>query len=266
MDSSRKKTTDSLMSDEKAEEEEVVEQIPLASKEDSLASSGEGGGEGVAKEEEMGRAEGREEGVAKDEEEGMVKEDVTEQKEGVATEEGKGEEGVAKEGEEGVAEEKREQEGDEKVTVEDQVAEVRTGEGAEADHSVKNGSQTFSPGGGGGLSSSESEQGSKGHPHQPSCSSTDELLAIMGVEAPNRTPHPAHTSQTTSESSVDNLLSEHPCFLHLRVSHKCSAAHTYTPVNMVIGIDIPQNQVFQPPRGVIQQVRTTFCFAVAERW
>ena len=147
-------------------------------------------------------------------------------------------------------------------------SEVRTGKDSEHDQLLSSGSHTFSPvhGSDGGISGSETERGTRGHPnHQPSCSSTDELLAIMGAEQPSQHSHPDHISQSTSESSGDNnilQLSENLCFLHLRVSHKSSAAHTYTPVNMAMGIDIPQNQ---PPRGFIQQVKSNFCFAVEER-
>ena len=92
-------------------------------------------------------------------------------------------------------------------------------------------------------------------------SSADELLAIMGGMHPQK----RDSFCTVSESSGESLLSEHPCFLHIRVSHKCSAAHTYTPLNRSIGIDIPHNKLLSPAKGTLQQVKTIFCFAVAEK-
>ena len=238
----------------------------------------EGGEEGVTREggEEGVAREGGEEGVTrKGGEEGVAREGG---EEGVAREDGEeaetvenGEVGVAnatkEEEEEGVVEEKREQDSIEEVVVAESI-EGRTGQESGSGGLVASGSQTFPTGAGDTVSVSGSEGAGRGHPnHQPSCSSTDELLAIMGMDTTHRIPHPAHASQTVSESSGDNsfLLAEQPCFLHLKVSHKCSAAHTYTPVNFAVGIDIPQSKAYQPPRGFLQQVRTTFCFAVAEK-
>ncbi len=103
--------------------------------------------------------------------------------------------------------------------------------------------------------------------HQPSqshsASSTDELLAIMGAESSSSLPIQSQPSHTNSECSTESL-SDHPCFLHVRVSHKSCASHTYTPINRAVGIDIPGNNPFSPTRGILQQVKTMFCFAVAE--
>lgn len=74
------------------------------------------------------------------------------------------------------------------------------------------------------------------------------------------------TSHQNSECSVDSLLSDRAYFLHLRVSHKSCAAYTYTPLNRPVGIDIPSNSTFfTSKKSFIQQVRTVFCFAIAER-
>ena len=100
-------------------------------------------------------------------------------------------------------------------------------------------------------------------PHE---NSTDELLAIMGAEQPPTDSQlwgSSHT-HTNSESSTDSLLSDQPCFLHIKVSNKSTAAHTYTPLNRPVGIDIPQNRPLLPKQGLVQ-VKTTFSFAVAEQ-
>lgn len=89
--------------------------------------------------------------------------------------------------------------------------------------------------------------------------STDELLAIMGASSPPQ-------RNSFSESSSDSLLSDFPCFLHIRVSHKSCASHVYVPINSSVGIDIPRDRQFlSPTKGTVQQVKTTFCFAVAEK-
>jgi hypothetical protein len=95
-------------------------------------------------------------------------------------------------------------------------------------------------------------------------SSADDMLAIMGAEGTAHLKKLSSHTSIESSSSADSLLSEHPCFLHLRVSQRCSAAHTYTPLNRAVGVDIP-NKLLSPAKGTLQQVRLNFCFAVAER-
>lgn len=95
-------------------------------------------------------------------------------------------------------------------------------------------------------------------------SSTEEMLAIMGVDGAHPRKLSSHIS-VESSSSADSLLSDHPCFLHIRVSQNCSAAHTYTPLNRAVGVDIPHKSVNSPALATVQQVKTVFCFAVAER-
>lgn len=98
--------------------------------------------------------------------------------------------------------------------------------------------------------------------------SHEELLAILGhADSPSMASHRESSTHTTSEGSVggdSNLLSDQPRFLHVRVSHKCSAAHTYLPLNRGLGIDIPYSDMLNPNKSLLQQVKTTFCFAVAE--
>lgn len=113
------------------------------------------------------------------------------------------------------------------------------------------------------VSGQESSGDSQGElPHLQS--SHEELLAIMGNTDSSRLTVHRGSSHTTSEYSGDSFLLEQPCFLHIRVSHKCSAAHTYTPLNRGVAIDIPHGEVFYSNKALLQQVKTTFCFAVAE--
>lgn len=112
------------------------------------------------------------------------------------------------------------------------------------------------------LSSSDSQGDGLLRAHKRHQSGADEMLAIMGADTATYRKLSSHDTSESS-SSADSLLSDHPCFLHVRVSHKCSAAHTYTPLNRAVGIDIPHN--LASPKGTLQQVKTAFCFAVAER-
>ena len=73
------------------------------------------------------------------------------------------------------------------------------------------------------------------------------------------------SSNPNSESSVDSLLADKSYFLHVRVSHKSCAAYTYTPLNRPVGIDIPSRTFYTSQRSFVQQVRTVFCFTIAEQ-
>lgn len=119
-------------------------------------------------------------------------------------------------------------------------------------------------------SSSHKETGSGGEsegtgdPPPPHQTSNEELLAIMGAVCPGEDAC-RNSTHTGSEYSGDSILSDLPCFLHIKVSQKCSAAHTYTPLNRGVGIDIPHGAVLSPSKSLVQQVKTLFCFAVAEK-
>ena len=91
--------------------------------------------------------------------------------------------------------------------------------------------------------------------------SADEMLAIMGAGSTTK-DGTRNYNHSISESSVDTFFPGNVCFLHIRVSHKSHATHTYTPLNHPIGIDIPQ-KILSP--STFQQVKTLFCFAVAEQ-
>ena len=73
------------------------------------------------------------------------------------------------------------------------------------------------------------------------------------------------SSHHDSEISIDSLFSDHAYFLHVRVSHKSCAAYAYTPLNRPVGIDIPYNSFLSSKNNLVQQVKTVFCFAIAER-
>lgn len=117
----------------------------------------------------------------------------------------------------------------------------------------------------------ESSAGSQGEVHLPGegplprlQSSNEELLAIMGNSDSPRVDFRRDSSHTASEYSGDSFLSDLPCFLHIRLSHKSSATHTYTPLNLAVGIDIPHGDALSANKALVQKVQTTFCFAVAD--
>lgn len=74
------------------------------------------------------------------------------------------------------------------------------------------------------------------------------------------------SSHKISECSVDSLLADRAYFLHIRVSSKSCASYAYIPLNRPVGIDIPAKNPFLPSRqSSIHQVKTAFCFAVAQK-
>lgn len=206
-----------------------------------------------------GEREGEKEVVEEKEGEREVMEEKEEEREVMGEKEGEGQVEVREVGEELTESYAKSSDGDDSDT----------GDAGNADNNGEDDKSTQSPA---RVSASDSHGVTGGvlihprhsHPQAQLQESAEELLAIMGAGSPDAEVH-ANVSKTTSESSVDSfLLSDHPCFLHLRVSHKCSAAHTYIPVNRPVGIDIPHNQFISPNRSLVQQVKTTFCFAVAD--
>lgn len=111
--------------------------------------------------------------------------------------------------------------------------------------------------------------------------STEDMLAIMGAAEPIQSPHSSQNSESSeSVVSLDALLADSPYFLHIYVNPKSLHAHTYTPVNSSVGIDIPRSRSSEdknaligdhtkktrslsPP--VVHHVRNQFCFAIVDK-
>ena len=93
----------------------------------------------------------------------------------------------------------------------------------------------------------------------PQSSEGNPLQNSEGVEQCQSDP-------TTSCESCEHLKSNEPVFLHVHVQPKPGTTYTYIPVNSSVGIDIPKSD--KAARGsspAVQQVKTCFCFAFAEK-
>ena len=88
-------------------------------------------------------------------------------------------------------------------------------------------------------------------------SSASESVVSEGLHLPS--------SHKISESSVDSLLSDHAYFMHVCVSSRSVASYTYIPINRAVGVDIPSNDPFLTKQSSVHQVKTAFCFAVAQK-
>ena len=95
---------------------------------------------------------------------------------------------------------------------------------------------------------------------------TEELLAIMGAEAPPKLRSSSGGSEgAESNTSCDSLLSDRPNFLHICVSSSSERVYTYVPLDHIGGIAIPGEEQRKRQTSPVQHVKHTFCFAVPER-